>query len=89
MVRGAKVVLRELDGTTVLEETVQLSGSANLKDIVSWDLRDKVQLWWPVGYGSQTMYEVEIALLGEVSDHHGHDSITRRADLHAGRHALR
>ncbi|KAM5541197.1 hypothetical protein V8D89_005126 [Ganoderma adspersum] len=65
VVRGAKVVLKQLDGTVVLEEKVQLSGSANLKNVVSWDLEDKVQLWWPVGYGNPTLYNVDIALLGD------------------------
>lgn len=76
-VRGAKVVLSELDGTLVLEEKVQLSGDAHLKDIVSWDLEDKVQLWWPVGYGSPTLYDVDIALLGEVNDFCVFDLVAR------------
>ncbi|KAI1789937.1 glycoside hydrolase [Ganoderma leucocontextum] len=67
VVRGVKVVLRELDGAVVREEKVQQSGSANLVDVVSWDLKDKVQLWWPVGYGSQTLYRVEISLLGSLT----------------------
>ena len=71
VVRGAEIVLRQLDGFVVREEKVELDGRANLKDVVSWDLKDEVGLWWPVGYGSQTLYNVETALLGEVSRHCG------------------
>ena len=71
VVRGAEVALRQLDGSVVREEKVELDGGAELKDVVSWDLKDEVQLWWPVGYGSQTLYNVEITLLGEVSRHRG------------------
>ena len=88
VVRGVKVVLKELDGTVVLEEKVQLSGSATLTDVVSWDLADKVQLWWPVGYGNPTLYNVDIALLGDVSDYRVDNLVTRIAELDAGRRTL-
>ncbi|KAI0717520.1 glycoside hydrolase [Cerioporus squamosus] len=60
-VKGAKVVLRSLDGTVVNEEEAKKIGNG----AVNWDLKDKVELWWPVGYGSQPLYDVEINLLGE------------------------
>ena len=83
-VRGVKVVLKELDGTVVLEEKVQLSGSATLKDVVSWDLGGKVQLWWPVGYGNPTLYNVDIALLGDVSGYRLDSSVTHIAEFDTG-----
>ncbi len=67
-VKGAKVVLKSLDGTVVREEKVQQVG----ENAVSWDLKDRVQLWWPVGYGSQNLYHVEISLLGDVRPQIGH-----------------
>ena len=68
-VQSVKIVLTQLDGGVVREEKVSLgTGRADLKDVVAWDLEGKVQLWWPVGYGGQNLYNVEISLLGEVSD---------------------
>lgn len=84
-VRGVEVALRQLDGAGVREEKVWLSGSANLGDVVSWDLKDEVQLWWPVGYGSQTLYTVEIKVLGEVSDRYGHSSVPHANECFVGR----
>ena len=84
VVRGVKVVLKELDGTVVLEEKVQLSGSATLKDVVSWDLGDKVQLWWPVGYGTPALYNVDIVLFGEVRDFCIFDLVGHGANFHLG-----
>lgn len=34
-----------------------------LDDLLDVDLQGKVQLWWPVRYGAQPLYELEIALL--------------------------
>lgn len=37
------------------------------KDIVDWDLDEEVRLWWPTGYGPQSLYDVDIILLSLVS----------------------
>ena len=66
-VRAAKVALKDWKGNLVRVEEVQLVGAAVLKDVINWDLTDEVELWWPVGYGRQRLYTVEIYLLGEVS----------------------
>ena len=66
-VRKAEVTLKDWRGNLVRAEEVQLAGAADLKDIINWDLADKVQLWWPVGYGRQRLYTVDIYLMGEVS----------------------
>lgn len=67
-VKGVKVVLRGLDGAVLHEEQVQqTSAQSLLKDTVRWDLKDKVQPWWPVGYGKQNLYNVDISLLDNVS----------------------
>ncbi|TFK52849.1 glycoside hydrolase [Heliocybe sulcata] len=35
-----------------------------VEDVVKWDLQPtEVELWWPVGYGEQKLYNVEIGLL--------------------------
>lgn len=39
---------------------------AEIKDIIDWDLGKEVQLWWPVGYGLQALYDAEITLLSAV-----------------------
>ena len=66
-VRKAEVTLKDWQGNLVQGERVQLAGAADLKDVINWDLADKVQLWWPVGYGRQRLYTVDICLMGEVS----------------------
>ncbi|KZT12292.1 glycoside hydrolase family 2 protein [Laetiporus sulphureus 93-53] len=36
-------------------------------NLIDWDLDGVVQLWWPVGYGKQSLYALDIALMSEDS----------------------
>lgn len=37
------------------------------KNIIHWDFeKNEVKLWWPVGYGSQALYDLEVNLFGDV-----------------------
>lgn len=43
------------------------SGTSLSEDIVHWAFqKDEVALWWPVGYGKQALYQVEVVLLNNV-----------------------
>jgi len=61
------VTLRDANGTVVKEEWVKVhsvEAGTEIKDFIDWILeKDEVALWWPVGYGDQVLYEVEIVLM--------------------------
>jgi len=58
-----KVVLRSKEGK-VVKETTLVAG----KDPLNWTLdKGTVETWYPVGYGKQPLYELEITLVDEVS----------------------
>lgn len=45
------------------------SGTSLSEDIVHWAFqKDEVALWWPVGYGKQALYQVEVVLLNNGGD---------------------
>lgn len=67
----ARITLKSPDGT-VLEQRAVGAAQACVFEIHS------PQLWWPVGYGSQPLYTVEIELL---SGERACDRITRRIGL--------
>jgi beta-mannosidase len=61
------VTLRNSKGAVVKEEWVKIhsvEAGTEIKDFIDWILeKDAVALWWPVGYGDQVLYEVEIILM--------------------------
>lgn len=65
------VTLRDSTGQTVKNRSIpasELSLEPDMdREIVHWSLeKDKVCLWWPTGYGSQDLYEIEVKIFGEV-----------------------
>ncbi|KAL5495319.1 hypothetical protein ACEPAI_782 [Sanghuangporus weigelae] len=71
-VADVTVALRTRSGRIIKEQTInghQLFPGPNASaELVSWSFgMSEVQLWWPTGYGTQELYEVEVTLLGENS----------------------
>lgn len=67
-----RAVLRDASGNVVAEDVQKIADSKDAKGVVAWEFgTDKVALWWPVGYGAQTLYTLETTLLGKVVFHHG------------------
>jgi beta-mannosidase len=59
----ARVSLKDAD-QVIKQDIISLEGVTDmLKEVTKWgDLN--VEKWWPVGYGKQQLYNVEIELLG-------------------------
>ena len=66
------IMLRDRTGGLLRMEQVALAGDVNrtsaqdFQGIVNWSLGDIVKLWWPVGYGAQELYDVEVSILDKV-----------------------
>ncbi|KAI0629938.1 glycoside hydrolase [Trametes polyzona] len=64
-----RVVLSDRNGSiqsqSVLVErsSSQEAHISSMDSVVDWDLSGRVSLWWPVGYGSQALYDVEVSVL--------------------------
>lgn len=62
----ARVTLKTSQATIRQGETAS-EGTGDLKwRIKIGQAEDEVQLWWPVGYGKQVLYTVEIEIADEV-----------------------
>ncbi|KAF8651012.1 hypothetical protein AX16_004970 [Volvariella volvacea WC 439] len=64
------VELKDLDGNVLRHQRLQLSEQSphGLIKLCDWDLApDQVQLWWPVGFGAQPLYDVVVSLLHQDS----------------------
>lgn len=66
-----QVTLKNSHGAIIRDERVAMSRvdheiADHLMDVIEWQLDDLVSLWWPVGYGKQDLYDVDVLLLGQV-----------------------
>lgn len=70
------VTMVDQQGQNLKTERLEIAswhGASNLgtapNGIVAWNnlQSEGVELWWPVNYGNQTMYTVEVLLVGPVS----------------------
>lgn len=53
------------DGKELLESTASLNGS---RGTASFEAKSgELELWYPVGYGTQTLYTLQVKILDEVS----------------------
>lgn len=61
----ATVVLKSLKGDIIAKESDLHASGGHAHTEIRLE-RGAVDLWWPVGYGSQTLYDVEVELLDKV-----------------------
>ena len=53
------------------ERELQFTSAETEVELVKWTFgEDEVKLWWPVGYGEQARYVVDVTILGEVRRKH-------------------
>ncbi|EJT97015.1 glycoside hydrolase [Dacryopinax primogenitus] len=60
-----EVVLRDVKGKEIKSEKIDATSTEQLIDVINWELKGQVDLWWPVGYGSQPLYTVGVILTDE------------------------
>jgi beta-mannosidase len=70
-VKAFEVVVKDQSGHEISLERRKIPGTSagrGKHELLNVDLTGSVvDLWWPVGYGKQNLYEVEVQLLSEVS----------------------
>jgi len=62
-----KAVLKTKGDGKVIKESTGTYG----KDSIDWTFKDgEIAGWYPIGYGAQPLYELEISLIDGVSRYH-------------------
>ncbi|KAF8492119.1 glycoside hydrolase [Gautieria morchelliformis] len=62
-----KILMKDAGGRVIKEGGRKLQPDGEAAAVVKWDFSpEDVNLWWPVGYGEQALYTVEVTLEDDV-----------------------
>ncbi|KAF8580934.1 glycoside hydrolase family 2 protein [Ramaria rubella] len=69
---NVKIVMKDAYGRILREGERKLQSKepdSKATDVVNWTFTaDEIKLWWPVGYGDQVLYDVEVTLEDEATN---------------------